>query len=61
MWKDQLLGDKPDGEVIPVNKWLARMTLDVIGESMYASLSSVFLCLSPCPFIQLHSNSTLAH
>jgi alkylphenol/PAH-inducible cytochrome P450 monooxygenase len=42
MWKDQLLGDKPDGEVIPVNKWLARMTLDVIGESMYASLSRVF-------------------
>ncbi|KAI0826243.1 cytochrome P450 [Irpex lacteus] len=35
MWKEQILDDKPQGEVIPVNKWLARMTLDVIGETAF--------------------------
>ncbi|KAI0089032.1 cytochrome P450, partial [Irpex rosettiformis] len=35
MWKEQILDEKPEGEVIPVNKWLARMTLDVIGETAF--------------------------
>jgi hypothetical protein len=47
MWKDELLVDKPDGEVITVNKWLARMALDIIGESMYAYLSGVFYVDAP--------------
>lgn len=32
MWKDEVLGKTPDGAVIAVNKWLARTTMDVIGE-----------------------------
>ncbi|KAI0087586.1 PAH-inducible cytochrome P450 monooxygenase PC-PAH 1 [Irpex rosettiformis] len=35
LWKEQILDEKPEGEVIPVNKWLARMTLDVIGETAF--------------------------
>ena len=32
-WKDELVGS-PYGAVIHVNKWLARATLDVIGEGV---------------------------
>ncbi|KAI0338646.1 cytochrome P450 [Trametopsis cervina] len=35
MWKDQLFSEKPEGQVVHVNKWLARMTLDVIGQTAY--------------------------
>ncbi|KAI0089302.1 cytochrome P450 [Irpex rosettiformis] len=35
MWKEQILDEKPEGEVIPVNKWLARLALDVIGETAF--------------------------
>lgn len=31
-WKDEVLSQAPQGKVIAVNKWLARTTLDVIGE-----------------------------
>jgi alkylphenol/PAH-inducible cytochrome P450 monooxygenase len=54
LWKDQLLENKPNGKVIAVNKWLSRMTLDIIGESMYAhspaSLISMFICLAAFQF-----------
>jgi len=35
MWKDEVLDGKPEGAVIAVNKWLARTTLDVIGETAF--------------------------
>ena len=31
-WKDEVLADAPKGSTVMVNKWLARLTLDVIGE-----------------------------
>ncbi|KIP07386.1 hypothetical protein PHLGIDRAFT_19184 [Phlebiopsis gigantea 11061_1 CR5-6] len=34
-WRDELLNHNSDGLVFPVNKWLARTTLDVIGESAF--------------------------
>ena len=34
-WKDEVLANSPDGSVIAVNKWLARLTLDVIGEAAF--------------------------
>ena len=33
-WKDELSGS-PGGAVMHVNKWLARTTLDVIGEGPF--------------------------
>ncbi|KAI0089029.1 PAH-inducible cytochrome P450 monooxygenase PC-PAH 1 [Irpex rosettiformis] len=35
LWKDQILEGKVDGDIIPVNKWLARTTLDIVGETAY--------------------------
>ncbi|GJE88905.1 cytochrome P450 [Phanerochaete sordida] len=35
MWKDEVLAQAPGGATIAVNKWLARTTLDVIGESAF--------------------------
>ena len=34
-WNDEVLANSPDGAVIPVNKWLARLTLDVIGDAAF--------------------------
>lgn len=31
-WKDEVLSQAPGGATVAVNKWLARTTLDVIGE-----------------------------
>ena len=31
-WKDEVAADAPKGSTVLVNKWLARLTLDVIGE-----------------------------
>ncbi|KAI0701973.1 cytochrome P450 [Cytidiella melzeri] len=35
LWKDEVLEEKPEGDVVAVNKWLARTTLDVIGETAF--------------------------
>ena len=35
LWREQVFEDNPEGVVIAVNKWLARTTLDVLGESEY--------------------------
>ncbi|KAI0088170.1 cytochrome P450 [Irpex rosettiformis] len=35
LWKEQVLKENPDGTVIAVNKWLARTTLDVLGETAF--------------------------
>ena len=52
LWRDEVLGlgnntteenVKTDGEVVAVNTWLARMTLDVIGESTLHYSSSLVL------------------
>ena len=32
LWKDEVIAGSPNGAVIAVNQWLARLTLDVIGE-----------------------------
>ncbi|KIP03775.1 hypothetical protein PHLGIDRAFT_129943 [Phlebiopsis gigantea 11061_1 CR5-6] len=34
-WKDEVLSQTPQGKTIAVNKWLARTTLDVIGEAAF--------------------------
>ncbi|KAF7791574.1 hypothetical protein EIP86_002590 [Pleurotus ostreatoroseus] len=34
-WKDEVLADAPKGSTVMVNKWLARLTLDVIGEAAF--------------------------
>ncbi|EKM51868.1 uncharacterized protein PHACADRAFT_262256 [Phanerochaete carnosa HHB-10118-sp] len=35
MWKDQILSRTPEGTTVVVNTWLARTTLDVIGEAAF--------------------------
>ncbi|KAI0089014.1 cytochrome P450, partial [Irpex rosettiformis] len=35
LWKEQVLKENPEGTVIAVNKWLARTTLDVLGETAF--------------------------
>ncbi|KAI0340347.1 cytochrome P450 [Trametopsis cervina] len=35
MWKEQIFDGKAEDHVIPVNKWLARTTLDVIGQTAF--------------------------
>lgn len=35
MWKDDVLSSTPEGQVLKVNHWLARTTLDVIGEAAF--------------------------
>ena len=32
LWKDEVLAESANGSVIAVNQWLARLTLDIIGE-----------------------------
>ena len=32
LWKEEVLAKSPEGKVVSVNQWLARTTLDVIGE-----------------------------
>ena len=58
MWKEQILDGKENGEIIAVNKWLARMTLDVLGQSTYLCrhndtsflfLISVHICVLQLP------------
>lgn len=36
-WKDDVLSQAPNGKTIAVNRWLARTTLDVIGEGSVRS------------------------
>lgn len=53
MWKEQILDGKENGEIIAVNKWLARMTLDVLGQS-------TSLCRHiDTPFLSIHRRSYL--
>ena len=43
-WKDKLSGS-PDGAIILVSKWLARTTLDVIGEGRSTAPTSLIYML----------------
>ena len=61
MWKEQILDENAEGAVIPVNKWLARLTLDVIGESMSLNMENVSGTLTSFALLQLRSTSTSAH
>nr|BAL05188.1 cytochrome P450 [Phanerodontia chrysosporium] len=35
IWKDQVNAGHPDGVTLPVDRWLARATLDIIGEAAF--------------------------
>lgn len=57
LWKEQILNGKEEGDVIAVNGWLARATLDVIGQS-----TSTFFCTTPtCSLSSLNHAHTAAY
>ena len=47
LWKDNVLADNQDGVVLSVNKWLARLTRDVIGQGAPHASVRVYLTLIP--------------
>lgn len=42
-WKEDVLVQSPDGAVITVSGWLARATMDIIGEGKSSSSRSYTL------------------
>ena len=40
-WKEDVLAKVPEGKTIIVNYWLARITLDVIGEGTSHPISCI--------------------
>ena len=53
MREELLQGPSEDGQVMPMNKWLSRATLDAIGEGAYLHILQVIFAHRL--YIQLHS------
>lgn len=61
MWKDDVLSSTPEGQVLKVNHWLARTTLDVIGEGVQrvGELGELSNCGHQLPSITLSERSMI--